>query len=97
MSKRSISPYERYGELSPETDAYLTEYIFRGSDTLTGTEYIFRGSDTLTGLAHRFYSDWRLWRLIAERNRIADVRQIEAGTLLLIPQRPLESGTFERV
>lgn len=79
---RSISPYERFGEYRPETDATLKEYVFKAGDTISG-------------LAHREYGDWRLWRLIAERNRIADVRQIAPGTVLLVPERPLEKGVFE--
>ena len=81
---RSISPYERYGELSPDTDAYLTEYIFKASDTLSG-------------IAQRFYGDWRLWRTIADRNKIFDVRQIEPGTVLLIPQQSPEGAGLKRV
>jgi nucleoid-associated protein YgaU len=81
---RSISPYERYGELSPDTDAYLEEYVFKATDTLSG-------------LASRFYGDWRLWRLIADRNNIIDVRQIEPGTILLIPQQSPEGASLNRV
>ena len=79
---RSISPYERHGQYRPEEDANLQEYVFNDSDTVTG-------------LAHRFYGDWRLWRLIADRNDIVDVRKIPSGTVLLIPERPLERGRFE--
>jgi len=79
---RSISPYERHGEISPETDSFLLVHTFDASETLSG-------------LAHKFYSDWRLWRLIANRNNIADVRQIAPGTQLLIPEPPRELGRFE--
>jgi len=79
---RSVTPYERFGEPSPEPDAYLEEIIFRAGDTISG-------------LAHRTYGDWRLWRLIADRNAIVDVRKIEPGTRLLIPPQPLESGRYE--
>jgi len=79
---RSVTPYERLGAPSPEPDAYLDETIFRAGDTISG-------------LAHRFYGDWRLWRLIAEKNGLADVRKIEPGTRLLIPPQPLESGRYE--
>lgn len=79
---RSISPFERFGNYQPEEDANLQEYVFTDADTLTG-------------LAHRYYGDWRLWRLIADRNQVADVRQIAVGTLLLIPERPLEQGEVE--
>lgn len=84
MSQRSISPYERFGTPSPLADAFLTEYVMTASDTLTG-------------LADRFYGDWRQWRLIADQNAIVDVRQIAAGTVLLIPPMPLQSGSFESV
>lgn len=79
---RSISPYERYGELSPQTDAHLVSHVFVAGETLDG-------------LAHRYFKDWRLWRLIADRNNIADARQIAPGTALLIPQAPLQEGRFE--
>jgi nucleoid-associated protein YgaU len=78
---RSVSPYELYGNLAPATDAYLAEHIVVAGETLTG-------------LAHRYYQDFREWRLIADRNRIADARAIEPGTLLLIPGRPPERGSF---
>jgi nucleoid-associated protein YgaU len=79
---RSITPYERFGAPSPESDADLVEFTVRALDTITG-------------IAHHFYDDWRLWRVIAERNNIVDVRTIEPGTVLLIPPRPLESGRYE--
>jgi len=77
-----LSPYERFGEFRPETDSNLREVVFRAGDTITG-------------LAHAEYGDWRLWRLIADRNDILDCRRIEPGTLLLIPNQPLQAGRFE--
>ncbi len=74
---RSVSPYEYYGAPAPIADAALTEHLFVAGETISG-------------VAHRYYDDWRLWRVIAERNKIADVRRIAPGTTLLIPQRPLE-------
>lgn len=79
---RSITPFERYGQSNPDADAHLVEYGWRALDTITG-------------LAHRFYGDWRQWRVIAERNNIRDVRTIEPGTSLLIPPRPREKGRYE--
>lgn len=79
---RSITPFERFGQSNPDADAHLVEYVFRALDTITG-------------IAHRFYGDWRNWRVIADRNNIVDVRTIEPGTVLLIPPRPLESGRYE--
>jgi nucleoid-associated protein YgaU len=79
---RSITPYERLGSSVPQSDADLQEYIFCAGDTISG-------------IAVRFYGDWRLWRVIADRNGIVDVRTIEPGTMLLIPARPLESGRYE--
>ena len=81
---RSVSPFERFGELAPITDAYLTEHTFTASETLTG-------------LAHKYFGDWRMWREIAARNNIVDVRQIEPGTRLLVPKRSVEQGRFARV
>lgn len=82
MSERSISPYEKYGEPAPVEDAALRVHVF----TVT---------DTISGLADKYFDDWRLWRVIANRNAIADVRQIAPGTQLIIPQRPLERGRYE--
>jgi nucleoid-associated protein YgaU len=79
---RSISPYEQYGVFTPDEDATLEEYVWTVSDTITG-------------LARRKYGDWQLWRIIAERNKIDDVRQIKPGTILLIPQKPLKTGVYE--
>ena len=79
---RSISPYERYGKVTPILDAVLQIHVW----TMT---------DTISALAERYFGDWRLWRVIANRNAIADVRQIETGTQLIIPQRPLETGRYE--
>jgi len=79
---RSISPYERFGEFRPDEDANLVEHTFVDGQTISG-------------LAHRYYGDWRLWRLIADRNQVEDVRKIPSGRVLLIPQRPLEKGRFE--
>ena len=79
---RSISPFESLGQFTPETDVDLEVYVWNVSDTISG-------------VAYRKYGDWRLWRLIADRNKITDPRQIAAGTQLLIPQRPLETGQWE--
>ena len=76
-----ITPFERFGRFNPEADSRLVEYVFRALDTISD-------------IAHRFYGDWRLWRVIAERNNITDVRVIEPGTVLLIPPRPLEKGRY---
>lgn len=80
---RSISPFERFGGYFPIEDATLTVHLFT-----TG--------ETLSGLANKFYGDWRLWRVIADRNQITDPRRIASGTQLLIPAQPLETGAFER-
>ena len=84
MNKRSVSPYERFGEAAPQSDAYLAIHVFDASETVTG-------------LAQRYYGDWRLWRVIADRNGIIDCRQIAPGTTLLIPEKPLQSGSTTRV
>ncbi|HEY9286244.1 MAG TPA: LysM peptidoglycan-binding domain-containing protein [Pyrinomonadaceae bacterium] len=79
---RSVSPYERFGQSVPLSDTFLAEHVFVEGETLSG-------------LAHRYFEDWRMWRLIAERNSVTDPRTVEPGTVLLIPNRPLEGG-FER-
>ncbi|HQZ81599.1 MAG TPA: LysM peptidoglycan-binding domain-containing protein [Pyrinomonadaceae bacterium] len=84
MPRRSISPYERYGRSTPERDSRL-----RLHTVVTG--------ETVSQLSDRYYEDWRLWRVIADRNEIADVRAIAPGTVLVIPARPLEKGRYESV
>jgi len=79
---RSLSPYERYGIATPNTEAALRMHV-----------YVV--TDTVSAIAERYYGDWRMWRLIAERNQIDDVRTIEPGTELIIPRRPLRTGAFE--
>lgn len=81
---RSVSPYERYGVAVPNADAELRVHVFRRSDTISS-------------LAEFYFGDWRLWRRIATRNSIADVRQIVPGTELIIPRRELEKGRYESV
>ncbi len=81
MSERSISPFERYGTARPVEDAVLRIHVFIVTDTLSG-------------IAEKYLGDWRLWRVIAERNQIVDPRQIVAGTNLIIPRRPLETGRY---
>ncbi len=78
---RSISPYERYGAVTPVEDAVLQVHVFTAADTISL-------------LAHFYYDDWRMWRLIAEKNNLRDVRQIEPGTELIIPRIPLR-GIYE--
>ena len=82
MSERSISPYEKYGEAFPNSDATLKVHVFIVTDTLSS-------------IAQKYYADWRLWRIIAERNNLTDVRNLAPGTELIIPRRPLERGRYE--
>lgn len=79
---RSITPYERYGKARPVEDAVVQVHVFAVTDTISS-------------IAEKYYEDWRLWRVIAERNNIADVRQIAVGTELVIPRRPLNRGRYE--
>lgn len=78
----SITPYQKFGKPTPNTDASLRVHVW----VMT---------DTITGLAHKFYGDLLLWHVIADRNEIVDVRQIEPGTELIIPRRELEKGRYE--
>lgn len=80
--ERSIPPYERFGGFVPQSDAGLKRHVFGSTDTITWLAYVY-------------YGDPRLWRVIADRNGIADPRKIEAGALLLIPQKPVERGRYE--
>lgn len=82
LSERTASPFEKYGKAIPNTDASLHVHTFIATDTISL-------------LAYRYYGDWTLWRLIAERNSLTDVRKIEPGTELIIPRRPLERGRYE--
>jgi len=81
MSERSISPFEKYGAARPVEDASLQIRVFTSTDTLSG-------------IAYEFYGDWRLWRIVAERNKIIDPRRVAVGSPLVIPRRPLEPGRY---
>ena len=81
MSKRSISPFERYGTPTPIEDAAIRLHAFTATDTLSN-------------LAEKYYDDCRQWRLIADRNKIVDPRQMAIGTILIIPKLPLQKGRF---
>ncbi len=50
--------------------------------------YVVKVGDTTSGIAARFYGDPRLWRPIADENRLADPRNLAAGTILAIPRIP---------
>ncbi len=80
--ERSVSPYEQYGTATPSSDGSLQIHIYAATDTISG-------------LAQKFYGDWRLWRLISDRNQLQDVRRIETGRELIIPRQPLEIGLYE--
>ncbi len=82
MRMRSVSPFEKFGKVTPIDDALVRQHVFAVTDSLSA-------------LAHRFYGDWMLWRVIADRNEIADVRQIVPGAVLIIPRKPLEKGRYE--
>lgn len=80
--ERSISAFEHFGGYFPLEDAALTVHLYVAGETLSG-------------LAHRYYGDWKLWRGIADRNKIFDPRQIAPGTQLLIPELPVQISIFE--
>lgn len=82
MANRSVSPYERYGIATPVEDSALQIHVFSATDTISL-------------LAEKFYGDWRLWRVIANRNKIVDPRKIAVGTELIIPQQPLDKGIYK--
>jgi len=50
--------------------------------------YVVRQGETLSSIANTTFGNPTLWRPIAIVNGIADVRQLEAGTHLLVPQLP---------
>ena len=53
----------------------------------TGGERVWRVTvgDTLAFIAYKEYGDTTMWRLIADANKLAQVRDLAPGTLLLIP------------
>jgi nucleoid-associated protein YgaU len=80
----SLTPFQRYATLVPPPDA--------------GTlRHVFVEGETLHLLSFRYYGDVIFWKKIADYNDVTDPRTIPAGTLLLIPPRPLQTGKFESV
>lgn len=47
--------------------------------------WLVADGDTLAWIAYKEYGDTSRWRLIADANRLASVRQLEPGTMLVIP------------
>jgi nucleoid-associated protein YgaU len=79
---KSIPPFLKYTKPTPQSDERLISHLFVAGEAIDD-------------LAHHYWGDRTLWRDIADRNNILDVRQIQPGTILLIPERPLEEGAFE--
>lgn len=50
--------------------------------------YVVRQGETLNAIANATYGNPALWRPIAIANGIVDVRRVEAGARLLVPQLP---------
>ena len=46
--------------------------------------YTVRGGDTLWSIATRFYGDGALWRVLAEKNGIANPKKLTAGRVLTL-------------
>jgi nucleoid-associated protein YgaU len=79
VTKRNIPPYEKFGVAVPVTDARLRLHSWREGDRLSV-------------LAEQYLGDWMRWRMIADRNKLADPRKVAVGTILVIPDIPLEEG-----
>ncbi|HEY6327868.1 MAG TPA: LysM peptidoglycan-binding domain-containing protein [Blastocatellia bacterium] len=77
---QNVSPFQQYG-------------IALTAGPGANRVFVFRQGDTLSGLASKFYRDWTQWRLIANANNVLDPRQVEPGTVLMIPPLPLQMGT----
>jgi nucleoid-associated protein YgaU len=78
---RSVSAFEKFGRFVPRSSARVRRPTVNESETLSG-------------LAHRYYGDHTLWRLIAAANGITDARRLEPGANLIIPERPAEKGSY---
>jgi nucleoid-associated protein YgaU len=46
---------------------------------------VVQQGETLPLIAHDAYGDVRQWPVIAEFNDISDVREVEPGTVLMLP------------
>lgn len=51
------------------------------------TTYVVKRGDTLASIAAGMYGDPRLWRLVAEANRLDDPRRQQVGNVLTIPKK----------
>jgi hypothetical protein len=65
-------------------DEQIAELNLQSADH-TKTRVVLKG-DTLNRIANEEYDDPRLWRVIADRNKIADPLQLAPGTVLLLPR-----------
>ncbi|HEX8177851.1 MAG TPA: LysM peptidoglycan-binding domain-containing protein [Pyrinomonadaceae bacterium] len=79
---KSISPFRRYGQFNPQAEERLQIHVVAFGENIDG-------------ICHRYWGDRRFWREIADRNNISDPRRLEPGTILLIPEAPVESGLYD--
>jgi nucleoid-associated protein YgaU len=80
----SPTPFQRYAQAVPQQNAAVKTHVYVDGETLHL-------------IAYRYYGDVILWKDIADFNKVADPRKIAAGTRLLIPPRPLQTGKFVSV
>lgn len=56
----------------------------REEERITPQTYIVRAGDTLWSIAARFYGDGTLWRVLAEKNGVADPKKLTVGRVLTL-------------
>lgn len=67
-------------------DQQLTQLNLRSADHTR--VHTVQGSESLPQIAYEMYRDAARWRLIAEANNILRPRELEPGTVLIVPPTP---------
>lgn len=68
-----------------EGDESLYRAIMDIDDDVNDKTYTVRQDDTLLSIAHRFYKNSKGWYIIADKNNIDDIFNLEVGSRLIIP------------
>ena len=84
MEKRNLYDYS-IPITYKDGDISLERIVKDIPDNINDRSHIIVEGDTLENLAYFYYKDNRRWFLLADKNNIDDIFNLEIGTELIIP------------